>query len=151
MRADRRCLLKQLAFSKLHHFSWDNFPTNTMAYDIPLNDTRTKRGWGDPVPTGLQRITSSLSSSKEVNPYIIAGTIHVSVSTVVNEGSRQWQRQRRRSAADVSVDGSGWRAGSLPPLCCWQWRGNLWRTMDDGWRKNVGGRQNYLLSKLWEH
>ncbi len=32
-RADRRCLLQRLAFSKLRHFSWDNFPTNTVAYD----------------------------------------------------------------------------------------------------------------------
>ena len=32
-RADRHCLLQQLAFSKSRHFSWDNFPTNTMAYD----------------------------------------------------------------------------------------------------------------------
>ncbi len=39
-RADRRCLLQQLAFSKLRHFSLDNFPANTMAYDIsslPVN------------------------------------------------------------------------------------------------------------------
>ena len=33
MRTDRHCLLQQLAFSKLRHFSWDNFPSNTMAYD----------------------------------------------------------------------------------------------------------------------
>jgi hypothetical protein len=32
-RADRRCLLQQLAFSESRHFSWDNFPANTMAYD----------------------------------------------------------------------------------------------------------------------
>ncbi len=32
-RADRRRLLQQLAFSESHHFSWDNFPTNIMAYD----------------------------------------------------------------------------------------------------------------------
>ncbi len=32
-RADRRRLLQQLAFSELCHFSWDNFPANTMAYD----------------------------------------------------------------------------------------------------------------------
>jgi hypothetical protein len=30
-----------------------------------------------------------LSSSEEVNPSIIAGIIHVLVSTVVNEGGRQ--------------------------------------------------------------
>jgi hypothetical protein len=36
-RADRRCLLQRLAFSKLCHFSWDNFPTNTMAYDTVFN------------------------------------------------------------------------------------------------------------------
>jgi hypothetical protein len=43
-----------------------------------------------------------------VIPSIIAGTNHVSVSTVVNEGGwwRRWQRRRRRRlAADVSVDG----------------------------------------------
>ncbi len=33
MRADRRHLLQRLAFSELRHFSWDNFPTNTIAYD----------------------------------------------------------------------------------------------------------------------
>jgi hypothetical protein len=26
-------LAPALAFSKSHHFNWDNFPTNTMAYD----------------------------------------------------------------------------------------------------------------------
>jgi hypothetical protein len=37
MRADRRCLLQQLAFSESRHFSWDNFLANTMAYDsLPL-------------------------------------------------------------------------------------------------------------------
>jgi hypothetical protein len=35
-RADRRCLLQQLVFSESHHFSWDNFPANTMAYDTLL-------------------------------------------------------------------------------------------------------------------
>ncbi len=108
---------------------------------------------GDPVPTGLQRITSSLSSSEEVNPSIIAGTIHVSVSTVVNEGGQRWRRRRRRqrrSAADISVDGSGRRASGLLPRCCWLWRGNCWRTMDDGRWKKVGGGQNYLLTKLCE-
>jgi hypothetical protein len=34
MRANRRRLLQQLAFSKSRHFSWDNFPANSMAYDI---------------------------------------------------------------------------------------------------------------------
>ncbi len=24
-------------FQRVHHFSWDNFPTNTMAYDIILH------------------------------------------------------------------------------------------------------------------
>ncbi len=32
-KADRRRLLQQLAFSKLRHFSWDDFTANTMAYD----------------------------------------------------------------------------------------------------------------------
>jgi hypothetical protein len=36
MRADCRCLLQQLAFSESHHFSWDNFPANTMDYDTVI-------------------------------------------------------------------------------------------------------------------
>ena len=32
-RTDHRCLLQRLAFNEPHHFSWDNFPTNTMACD----------------------------------------------------------------------------------------------------------------------
>ena len=28
------CLLQRLVFSEMRHFSWNNFPTNTMAYDI---------------------------------------------------------------------------------------------------------------------
>ena len=32
-RTDRRRLLQQLEFSQSRHFSWDNFPANTMAYD----------------------------------------------------------------------------------------------------------------------
>jgi hypothetical protein len=33
---DRRCLLQQLAFSELRHFSWDMLPANTMAYDMDM-------------------------------------------------------------------------------------------------------------------
>ncbi len=55
------------------------------------------------------------------------------------------------AAVDVSVDGSGWRAGSLLPRCCWQRQGNRRGTMDDGRRKNVGRRQNYFLTKSWEN
>jgi hypothetical protein len=35
---DRRRLLQGLAFSELHHFSWDMFPANTMAYDTLPQD-----------------------------------------------------------------------------------------------------------------
>jgi hypothetical protein len=35
---DRRRLLQWLAFSELHHFSWDKFPANTMAYDTLPHD-----------------------------------------------------------------------------------------------------------------
>ncbi len=35
-RADCCCLLQQLAFRKSRHFSWDNFPANTMAYDMVM-------------------------------------------------------------------------------------------------------------------
>jgi hypothetical protein len=46
-RADRRCLLQRLAFSKLHHFSWDNFPANTMAYDNHGEDPAGNRDAGE--------------------------------------------------------------------------------------------------------
>jgi hypothetical protein len=36
-RADRHCLLQQLAFSESRHLSWDNFPANTMAYDSSIS------------------------------------------------------------------------------------------------------------------
>jgi len=35
---DWHCLLEQIAFSKLHHFSWNIFPTNTMAHDTIPHD-----------------------------------------------------------------------------------------------------------------
>jgi hypothetical protein len=138
-------------------------PRGSLDYHLPGQDLASHQSSCTPQqhqnkPTDSQRITSSSSSSEEVNSSIIAGTIHVSVSTVVNEGGRR-QRQRRRrrrprrrwSAADVSVDGSGWQAGGLLPRCRWWRRGNRRRTMDDGWQKNVGGRQNYKLTKSWEH
>jgi hypothetical protein len=45
-RADHRRLLQQLSFSELCHFSWDNFPANTMAYDRYLSKFKcsTDRG-----------------------------------------------------------------------------------------------------------
>ncbi len=114
---------------------------------VPLNDTRTKRGWGDPVPTGLQRITSSSSYSEEVNPSIIAGTIHV----LVSPWRRWWWWGWWQLAADVSVESSGRQAGGLLPHCYWRRQGNRRRTIDNGRQKNVGGRQNYVLTQSWEH
>ena len=35
-RTDRRRLIQRIAFSESHHFSWDNFPANTMAYEREL-------------------------------------------------------------------------------------------------------------------
>ncbi len=35
---DRRRLLQQLAFSESRHFSWDNYPANTMTYDTLPHD-----------------------------------------------------------------------------------------------------------------
>jgi hypothetical protein len=55
---------------------------------VPLNNTRTKGGGGDPVPTGSQRITSSSSSSKEVNPSIIAGQIGLRYGAVGRLGEQ---------------------------------------------------------------
>jgi hypothetical protein len=72
-------------------------------------------------------------------------TIHVLVLMVVDEGG--WRRQRWRSAADNSVDGSGRQAGSLLSHYHWWRQSNCRRTMDNCWLK-VGRRQNYLLTKL---
>jgi hypothetical protein len=44
MRVDHPCLLQRLAFSKLRHFSWDNFPANTVAYDTATLSNPTKVG-----------------------------------------------------------------------------------------------------------
>jgi hypothetical protein len=71
-------------------------------------------------------------------------TIHVLVLTMVDEGVWRWQR--RRSAADDSVDGSERQAGGFLPHCCWWRQGNCQWTMNNFWLK-VGRRQNYLLTK----
>ncbi len=66
MSADRRRLLKRLAFNELRHFCWNNFPANTMAYDIGRYPTmymeflcRIKRSYKGQVRYFLESIPNS--------------------------------------------------------------------------------------------
>ena len=78
-------------------------------------------------------------------------TIPISVLMVVDEDGRRRQRRQWAAAGSGRQCQRRWTvtAGSLLPRCRWWRQGNRWQTMDDGQLK-VGGRQNYLLTKLWE-
>ncbi len=119
---------------------------------VPLNNTRTKRGRGGILSLQVHRGPR--------HPRLLPRRcIRPSLLVLLTSWCRRWWMKavggsgsgggQRRTSVLMAVDGER-QAGGFLPCCCWRWQGNRWRTMDDGRRKNVGGRQNYLLTKSWE-